>query len=112
MSPITISNTNWNWNNFIMFDREFQKFMTETEVTLQAIFGKDCELETIDFGDSVFNWNGYKYAEPFPEIKTLIASCSPVNRTIPLNVCKDVNTMVFTNATNMMLWPTLFQSRF
>ena len=46
------------------------------------------------------------------EIKTLNASWRPVNRTIPLNVCKDVNTRVFTNPTNIIVLAMTVHSRF
>lgn len=79
---------------FTVFDREFHKFLKETEDTLQAIFGMHSDSETRSFGDSHEHWGGYKYDQPFPEIKTLIKTMKDVL----LNKCqKDCDCQPVTN---------------
>lgn len=79
---------------FTVFDREFHKFLKETKGTLKAIFGMHRNSETSSFGDSHENWGGYKYNQPFPEIKTLIKT----TKGVLLNKCqKDCDCQPVTN---------------
>jgi hypothetical protein len=79
---------------FTVFDRKFDKFLKETEDTLQAIFEMDSDSETSRFGDSHEHWESYKYDQPFPEIKTLIET----TKGVLLNKCqKDCDCQPVTN---------------
>jgi hypothetical protein len=61
-----------------VFDREFHKFLKETEDTLQAIFGMHSDSETSSFGDSHELWGSYKYDQPFADIRALIENLKDV----------------------------------